>query len=121
VNARRSPARRQAAAGFSDAAPAFAALGDATRLSIVARLCSDGPLAITRLAEGAAVSRQAVSKHLRTLEQAGLVRSDRAGRECIWALQTGRLHEIRRHLAQISDQWDTALERLRLFVESPRH
>jgi len=102
---------------LADAAPVFAALGDATRLAIVARLCHEGPQSIARLTEGGAVSRQAVSKHLRALEVAGLVRSDRSGRECIWALRTQRLAQARRYLDQISTQWDDALERLRAFVQ----
>lgn len=109
---------RASAARLAEAAPLFAALGDATRLRIVARLCDEGPQSIVRLTEGGEVTRQAVSKHLRALEQAGLVHSGRTGRERIWALQTRRLAEARRYLEQISAQWDEALERLRRFVES---
>lgn len=105
-------------ASFADAtARVFAALGDPTRLRIVARLCREGPSSIARLTEAAEVTRQAVSKHLRALEEAGLVRSDRAGRECIWALETRRLAQVRRYLDQISTQWDGTIERLRAFVE----
>jgi DNA-binding transcriptional ArsR family regulator len=112
------PRKQTAAARVTHAAPVFAALGDATRLRIVARLCDGGPLSIVRLTEDAQVSRQAITKHLRALEEAGLVRSGRAGRERIWKLETRRLHEARRYLDQISGQWDAALERLRAFVES---
>jgi DNA-binding transcriptional ArsR family regulator len=110
--------QRAAAARLADAAPIFAALGDATRLRIVARLCDDGPSSIVRLTEGARVSRQAVTKHLRALEGAGLVRSGRNGRERIWELQTKRLADVRQYLDQISMQWDDALARLRTLVES---
>jgi DNA-binding transcriptional ArsR family regulator len=114
-----NPAQRPlAASALAEAAPVFAALGDETRLRIVARLCRSGPASISRLTETAAVSRQAVTKHLRALEDAGLVRSDRAGRERIWELQTRRLAQLRRHLEQISTQWDDTLQRLRAFVES---
>ena len=95
----------------------FAALGDATRLRIVAQLCRGGPASISRLTESAAVSRQAVTKHLRALEDAGLVCSDRTGRERIWELQTRRLAQVRRYLDQISGQWDNTLQRLAAFVE----
>jgi DNA-binding transcriptional ArsR family regulator len=105
-------------ARLADAAPIFAALGDATRLRIVARLCDDGPSSIVRLTEGARVSRQAITKHLRALEGAGLVRSGRNGRERIWELQTKRLADVRHYLDQISMQWDDALARLRTLVES---
>lgn len=115
---RAKPRRRAAAAGFAEAAPLFAALGDTTRLRIVARLCDGGPSSIARLTEGADVSRQAVSKHLRALEQAGLVRGGRAGREHVWELQTQRIAELRGYLAQISAQWDQALGRLKAFVET---
>ncbi|MGC2445490.1 ArsR/SmtB family transcription factor [Candidatus Binatus sp.] len=106
-----------AVAKFAEAAPVFAALGDDTRLQIVARLCGDGPLSIVQLADTAAVSRQAVTKHLHALEQAGLARSSRVGRERIWELQTKRLAEARRYLDQISQDWDAALARLTAFVE----
>jgi DNA-binding transcriptional ArsR family regulator len=86
-------------------------------LRIVARLCSGGPLSIVRLTESAAVSRQAITKHLRALEDAGLVRSGRTGRERIWELQTKRLAEVRGYLEQISTQWDEALARLRALIE----
>lgn len=95
----------------------FAALGDETRLRIVARLCRGGPASISKLTGISQVSRQAVTKHLRALEGAGLVRSGRAGRECIWELQPRRLSQARRHLEQISMQWDDTLMRLKAFVE----
>jgi DNA-binding transcriptional ArsR family regulator len=99
------------------AAPIFAALGDQTRLRIVFRLCDDGPLSITRLAAGSTVTRQAITKHLRVMEEAGLVRSTRHGRESVWQLEQRRLREARHYLDLISKQWDDALGRLRKFVE----
>ena len=102
---------------LSEAAPVFAALGDETRLAVIARLCTEGPLSIARLSEGAAVSRQAVTKHLETLAQAGLVRDARLGRERIWQLEPRRLDVARRELDRISAQWDAALGRLKAFVE----
>jgi DNA-binding transcriptional ArsR family regulator len=102
---------------FARAAPVFAALGDSTRLRLVARLCDGGPQSIVRLTEGADVSRQAITKHLHLLEDAGLVRSDRSGRERVWALQTKALDEIGHYLGEISAQWDAALARLRRYVE----
>ena len=99
------------------AAPMFAALGDETRLKLVARLCSGGPLPITRLTSGSGVTRQAVTKHLTILAGAGLVRDVRRGRERIWEIQPARLVEARRYLDEISKRWDEALDRLRKFVE----
>jgi DNA-binding transcriptional ArsR family regulator len=112
-------ARAQTSAGarLAEAAPLFAALGDETRLYIVARLCGGGPLSIVQLADGANVSRQAVTKHLHALHEAGLARSSRLGRERIWELETKRLADARRYLDQISHEWDAALERLRAFVQ----
>ena len=95
----------------------FAALGDQQRLWLVSRLCDGGPRSITQLASGARISRQAVTKHLRVMEHAGLVRSARRGRERVWQLEQRRLEEARRYLSQISAQWDAVLERLRVFVE----
>lgn len=109
--------RRAKGVDVADAAPLFAALGDRTRLRLVSRLCRSGPLAIVQLTQSSKVSRQAVTKHLRALEGAGLVSSDRTGRERIWTLQTRRLAEARRYLVEISSQWDGALERLQALVE----
>jgi DNA-binding transcriptional ArsR family regulator len=106
-----------ASAKVSNAAPVFAALGDETRLRIVIRLCDGGPQSIVRLTEGSNVSRQAVTKHLRALSDAGLVRSERFGRETLWELETKRLAEARQYLDRISEQWDRALVRLKAFVE----
>jgi DNA-binding transcriptional ArsR family regulator len=95
----------------------FAALGDATRLALVGRLCVEGPLSIARLSEGAGVTRQAVTKHLHALGDAGLVRHTRHGRERIWELEPKRLEKARRCLGQIADDWDAAIGRLKAFVE----
>lgn len=104
---------------FAATAPVFAALGDETRLRMVARLCSAGPQSIADLASHERVTRQAVTKHLQALEDAGLLTSARAGRQRIWELRKKRLAEVQRCLDQISGQWDAALERLRAFVEIP--
>ena len=98
-------------------APVLAALGDETRLRIVSKLSSGGPLSIAKLTEGAQISRQAITKHLQALFDAGIVRSERQGRERIWTLEPKRIDDVRRYLAQISQQWDDALERLRAAVE----
>jgi DNA-binding transcriptional ArsR family regulator len=103
------------------AAPVFAALGDTTRLGIVARLSRFGPASIADLTADSGVTRQAVAKHLRILEDAGLVRAKRAGRETSWQLLPGGLSEARTNLDQIAHQWEDALGRLKDFPEaSPR-
>ena len=98
-------------------APVFTALGDPTRLELVARLCAEGPLSISRLTDGSAVTRQAVTKHLDVLAGAGLVRDFRRGRERIWELEPRRLDQARLFLDEISRRWDEALARLKRFVE----
>jgi DNA-binding transcriptional ArsR family regulator len=108
---------RSRAAALKGSAPIFAALGDETRLAIVARLSAGGPRSIAGLTEGSAVTRQAVTKHLHVLAGAGLVRGARRGRERVWELDGRPLDEARRYLAEISRHWDIALERLRRLVE----
>jgi DNA-binding transcriptional ArsR family regulator len=95
----------------------FAALGDETRLRLVSRLCEHGPLSIAKLTAGSDVTRQAITKHLHVLAEAGLVRGTRDGRESVWKLAPRRLEEARHHLDLISKQWDDALGRLEEFVE----
>ena len=114
--------RRRARLRFRDgelagAAPVFAALGDQTRLGLVARLCTGGPMSIARLTAGAGVTRQAVTKHLHALGDAGLVRHTCRGRERIWELEPKRLERAQRCLGQIADEWDAAITRLKAFVE----
>ncbi|OFW03528.1 MAG: transcriptional regulator [Acidobacteria bacterium RIFCSPLOWO2_02_FULL_67_36] len=107
----------KATAELAGSAPVFAALGDGTRLRLVSRLSRDGPTSITRLSAGFPITRQAVTKHLRVMEDAGLVRSVQHGRESVWQLEQKRLAEARRHLETISAQWDETLDRLKSFVE----
>ena len=114
-----SPADAHAPDQEKDAAPLFAALGDATRLRLLDRLGADGPLSSTHLGDTAPVSRQAITKHLDVLAEAGLVRSRRQGRERIWELEPQRLDEAHRHLERIARQWDDALNRLKALVERP--
>ena len=104
-------------AGLAHAGSVFSALGDETRLALVARLCACGPQSISRLTAGSDVTRQAITKHLDVLAGAGLVRDVRRGRERIWELDTDRLEEARSYLERISKRWDAALGRLRKFVE----
>lgn len=101
-----------------DAAPLFAALGDETRLRLLAQLSANGPESIARLSAQAPVSRQAITKHLVVLAKAGLVRDHFRGRERIWEVEEKRLVDARHYLDRISRQWDDALDRLKNFVES---
>src|SRR2546426_12393494 len=103
---------------LTGSAPIFAALGDETRLRLVDRLCSGGPQSIARLTEGSEVTRQAVTKHLLVLADAGLVRSERQGRESRWELEPDRLEVARRHLDLISEQWTQRLDALARHLDS---
>lgn len=106
----RSPGRGRASV--------FAALGDDTRLTLVGRLSSGPPQSISRLARGSRMTRQAITKHLRVLERAGVVHSVRVGREQQFAFRPAPLHDAQDYLARVSDQWDRVLLRLKAFVET---
>jgi DNA-binding transcriptional ArsR family regulator len=97
-------------------ASVFAALGDETRLELVDRLCT-GPQSIAQLAEGAEITRQAITKHLEVLAQAGLVHDARRGRERVFELEARRLGDARAFLERLSQRWDTRLARLKQLVE----
>jgi len=112
---RRNPNR--ASSRHPAQAALFAALGDKTRLALVARLCSGEPASIAELTAGTRVTRQAITKHLRVLERAGIVRGVRAGRENRFALDARPLHAMQQYLELASRQWDDALARLKTFVE----
>jgi DNA-binding transcriptional ArsR family regulator len=95
----------------------FAALGDATRLALIRRLSAGEPRSIAQLTQGTRMTRQAVAKHLRVLQQVGLVHGTREGREHRFALDPQPLAEMNEYLALVSRQWDATLARLSSFVE----
>ncbi|MGH6812123.1 MAG: ArsR/SmtB family transcription factor [Methylocella sp.] len=98
-------------------APVFAALGDETRLSLVAKLCGGQRQSISRLTDGSNLTRQAITKHLRALESAGVVRSVRLGRERLFEFEPKPIEEIKTYLDLVSEQWGQALAKLKSFVE----
>jgi len=100
-----------------DQAPVFAALGDATRLSLIAKLCNGQPRSISQLTQSSRLTRQAITKHLRVLENVGIVHSVRTGRESLFEFDPEPVEEIKKYLDLVSEQWDQALSRLRSFVE----
>jgi DNA-binding transcriptional ArsR family regulator len=95
----------------------FAALGEATRLALVAKLCGRRPCSISQLTHGSKLTRQAITKHLRVLENAGIVRSIRKGRESLFEFDPQPIVGIKEYLDFVSGQWDQALGRLKSFVE----
>jgi DNA-binding transcriptional ArsR family regulator len=98
-------------------APIFAALGDETRLSLLAKLGSGQRFSISQLTDGSKLTRQAITKHLRVLQGAGIVRCRRSGRESLFEFDSRPIEELRKYLELVSGQWDQALGRLKLFVE----
>ena len=98
----------------------FAALGDATRLSLLARLRDGRPRSIVELTDGLGLTRQGVNTHLRVLEDAGMVRSRRIGRESRFVFDPDGLEQARAHLEHASRQWDRAIVRLRALVADER-
>jgi len=98
-------------------APVFAALGDKTRLSLVAKLCGRRRYSISQLTQGSQLTRQAITKHLRVLETVGIVHSVRTGRESLFEFDPQPIEGIKQYLDSVSEQWDQALSRLKSFVE----
>jgi len=95
----------------------FAALGDPTRLKLVAELSAGDALSIAHLTQSTAISRQGVTKHLTVLAEAGVVRDIKMGRERLWQLEPARIDAARRSLESIGRDWELALGRLKRFVE----
>jgi DNA-binding transcriptional ArsR family regulator len=108
---------RNTAAGRRAYAPIFAALGDETRLALVSRLSEGDSCSIAALTEGTQLTRQAVTKHLRVLTDAGIVRSVKTGRENLFELDPAPLRAVRDYADVVSSQWDSAIGRLKAFVE----
>ncbi len=109
--------RSRVAARGQAHAPVFAALGDETRLWLVANLCGGQPRSISQLTRGSRLTRQAITKHLRVLEKAKIVHSVRTGRESLFEFDPGPIEESKKFLAFVSEEWDQALARLKSFVE----
>jgi DNA-binding transcriptional ArsR family regulator len=99
-------------------AAVFAALGDETRLSLVTNLSGGERRSIAQLTGGSKMTRQAITKHLRVLQSAGIVHSIRAGRESRFEFDPQPLHELQEYLGRVSAQWDQVLSRLKSLVES---
>lgn len=115
-------ARRRGSAGARHLrlhAPIFAALGDETRLGLVAQLCERSPSSISELADGSPITRQAITKHLQVLERVGVVRGEMAGRERLFELNPEPLMQAKDYLHRVATQWDDALARLQAHLESP--
>jgi DNA-binding transcriptional ArsR family regulator len=104
-------AKRRAHAGV------FAALGDETRLGLIGALAGGEPRSIAHLTGGTRLTRQAVTKHLRVLEAAGVVRSVRAGRESVFEFEPSAVSDLQEYLGRLSERWEQALARLESLAE----
>lgn len=98
-------------------ASVFAALGDSTRLSLVRKLSRGRPQSISQLTHGSPLTRQAITKHLRVLERAGIVHGLRSGREKLFEFDPKPIESVKEYLDLVSSEWDQALARLKSFVE----
>ena len=110
-------ARSSITAGRHAHATVFAALGDETRLLLLGRLCDGRRASISQLTTGSKLTRQAITKHLRVLERAGIVHGVRSGRESLFEYSPTPIIEIREYLDRVSHEWDETLSRLKSFVE----
>ncbi|OOG39110.1 helix-turn-helix transcriptional regulator [Polaromonas sp. A23] len=113
-----SPVRKAMPVPQPGPASVFAALGDETRLRLVTVLCVGGAVSIAQLTATTEVTRQAVTRHLQVLADAGLVRDVKVGRERLWQFDPQQVEEARRSLELIAQQWDQALGRLKLSLEN---
>lgn len=95
----------------------FGALSDPVRRQLLEWLTVEDAGTATGFAERLPISRQAVAKHLHELEKAGLVRSERAGRETRFSLNADRLAQAATWLADRADRWDRSLGRLKRHIE----
>ena len=107
-----------APADLASAVPLFAALGDETRLKLLARLSGGRRESITSLSADSSLTRQAVTKHLIVLANAGLVSDEHRGREHMWQYVPQTVVDASEFLEQISRQWNDALDRLKSLVEA---
>ncbi len=98
-------------------ASVFFALGDKTRLKLIAVLCAGGAFSIAQLTANTDVTRQAITKHLQVLADAGLVKDIKLGRERLWQFDPAQMEEARRSLEVIGQQWETSLGRLKASLE----
>jgi len=100
-------------------ADVFAALGDPNRQRLLELLAAGGRASATTLAAPIAVTRQAVDKHLRVLERAGLVSSARAGRQVMYAVRGEEFERSAAWLRDVAASWDRRLAAIKAAAEAP--
>jgi ArsR family transcriptional regulator, cadmium/lead-responsive transcriptional repressor len=96
----------------------WSAIGDPSRRRVLDLLVSNGAVSASWLADRVPFSRQAVSKHLVVLEQAGLVSRRKQGREVLYQVKTGRLDQATQAMAELAAQWDRRLAAIKRLAEA---
>ena len=96
----------------------FAALSDPTRRALLERMSAAGTVTPSQLSADLPITRQAVSRHLGILEEAGLARSTVAGRERRYAIAPDGLAQAERWIARAEQRWAGRLHALKAFVEA---
>ena len=114
----RAKAKKARLRAATDLPAVFFALGDKTRLQLIAVVCAGGAFSIAQLTANTDVTRQAVTRHLQMLADAGLVKDVKVGRERLWQFEPGAMEEARRSLETIGRQWDQALGKLKASLEA---
>lgn len=102
-----------------DPGPVLVALADPTRRRLLQTLADAGQASATTLAVGLPVSRQAVVKHLRVLEDVGLVAGGRTGREVLYHVRPDPLDASARWLSELAARWDRRLAAIKRTAEAP--
>jgi DNA-binding transcriptional ArsR family regulator len=97
---------------MSDIQSLFGALGDPTRRSLFERLSTGGPASASQLAHELPITRQAIAKHISTLESAGLVTRRGAGREVQFVANPERLDDLGSWSERVHSQWQERIQRL---------
>ncbi|MEO8389325.1 MAG: metalloregulator ArsR/SmtB family transcription factor [Polaromonas sp.] len=115
---RNNKAPAKTARPVTDLASVFFALGDRTRLQLIAVLCAGGAFSIAQLTANTDLTRQAVTKHLQVLADAGVVKDLKMGRERLWQFDPAQMEEARKALETIGRQWELALGRLKASIEA---
>jgi ArsR family transcriptional regulator, cadmium/lead-responsive transcriptional repressor len=96
----------------------WSAIGDPSRRRVLDLLISNGDVSASWLAGRVPFSRQAVSKHLVVLEQAGLISRRKEGREVLYRVEVGRLDQATRAMVDLADQWDRRLATIKRLAEA---
>ena len=113
--AREAPSRGMTAQADDEL---WSAIADPSRRQVLDLLVSNGEVSASWLAGRVPFSRQAVSKHLVVLEQAGLVSRRKQGREVLYQVEADRLDQATRAMAELAAQWDQRLNAIKRLAEA---